>query len=70
MNPQAQSDGFADSEATGRKLATLQLKIMLALIIWNFKLLPTPSSLSSLAQHDILTGEPECCYVCLEEVLS
>lgn len=52
----------------GRKLATLQLKIIITSIVWHFELMPTPPSLSSFAEHDVLTGEPEQCYVSLERV--
>lgn len=54
--------------SVGRKLGTLQLKIELALVVWNFELLPTPPALSSFEEHDVLTGEPEQCYVRIAQV--
>ncbi|KAK5135427.1 hypothetical protein LTR08_005215 [Meristemomyces frigidus] len=52
----------------GRRLASLELKIMVTLIIWNFELHPTPAALSSFAGQDKLTHAPQQCYLRLAEV--
>jgi len=49
--------------STGRRLAELELKIIIALVIWNFNLEPTPAALSTYnARHD-LTRNPRQCYL-------
>ncbi|QIW95517.1 hypothetical protein AMS68_001035 [Peltaster fructicola] len=47
----------------GRKLAELQLKILLTLIIWNFELEETPIALSSYKSKDGITHAPRQCYL-------
>lgn len=51
----------------GRKLATLELKIIMTLIIWTFELQPTPAALSSFLGQDGVTHEPQQCYLRLAE---
>lgn len=51
----------------GRKLALLELKIIVTLVIWRFKLLPTPPALSSFQAQDKLTHQPRQCYLRLTE---
>jgi len=53
---------------TGRKLAEVELHMVLVLIIWNFKLAPTPPALSGYKAWDVLTHFPQQCYVRLAEV--
>ncbi|KAK5122321.1 hypothetical protein LTR85_004232 [Meristemomyces frigidus] len=51
------------TDCTGRKLASLELKIIMTLIIWDFELLPTPPALSSFAGQDKITHVPQQCYL-------
>ncbi|KAK4548598.1 hypothetical protein LTR36_009508 [Oleoguttula mirabilis] len=46
-----------------RKLASLELKIIMTLIVWNFELKPTPPPLSSFAGLDKITHVPQQCYL-------
>ena len=58
----------ADS-VTGRKFASLELRILVTLIVWNFDLQPVPEALASFAGHDKILHEPEKCYVRLAGVV-
>lgn len=48
---------------TGRRLAELELKVIIGLVIWNFNLEPTPAGLSSYAARHDLTRTPRQCYL-------
>ncbi len=48
---------------TGRKLAEMELHIILVLLVWNFEFQPTPAELSSYKAVDRLTHQPQQCYV-------
>ncbi|KAK4554936.1 hypothetical protein LTR86_008084 [Recurvomyces mirabilis] len=50
----------------GRKLASLELKILIILFVWNFDLQPTPPALSSFAGHDGMTHSPQQCFLRLK----
>ena len=52
----------------GRRLASLELKIVIALVVWNFELRPVPVMLSSFKAEDKLTHAPRQCYLRLAEV--
>lgn len=52
----------------GKRLAYLELRMVLALVIWNFELQQCPSGLSSYASIDGLSHRPRSCYVRLKEV--
>lgn len=47
----------------GRKLAYLELRILVTLIVWNFELLPCPEELSGYGAKEGLTYKPKDCYV-------
>ena len=53
----------------GRKLANLTLKIVLALILWQFELLSLPEELASFKGEDKLTHEPQQMYLRLAKAL-
>ncbi|KAK4939050.1 hypothetical protein LTR10_020624 [Elasticomyces elasticus] len=55
--------GLGPRGCFGRRLAYLQLRIILVLIVWNFELLPIPANLNSFDAIDVLTTQPEQCYV-------
>jgi hypothetical protein len=48
---------------TGRKLAEIELRILLVLLVWNFDLQPTPAELSSYRAVDKVTHQPQQCFV-------
>ncbi|TRX96048.1 hypothetical protein FHL15_003190 [Xylaria flabelliformis] len=47
----------------GRKFATLELKMVITLIVWNFMLEPTPKELSSFGAQDLMAHTPQQCYI-------
>jgi len=54
--------GYAN-DRVGRKLASLELKIIILLVVWTFDLLPIPESMASFAAKDMMTHTPQRCYV-------
>ncbi|KAI1387795.1 cytochrome P450 [Hypoxylon trugodes] len=52
----------------GTKLASLELKIIITLIVWCFELQETPTSLSGFGAHDKNTRRPQQVYLKLKEV--
>ncbi|KAJ8124880.1 hypothetical protein O1611_g8760 [Lasiodiplodia mahajangana] len=52
----------------GKRLAYLEMKVLLELIIWNFELLPCPDELSKYTSVMHMTSRPRNCYVRLREV--
>lgn len=55
--------GLGTRGCFGRKLAYLELRILVTLIVWNFELLPCPEELSGYAAKEGLTYRPKDCYV-------
>jgi cytochrome P450 len=54
--------GLGTRGCFGRRLAYMELRILLTLIVWNFEFLPCPPELSSYAGKDGLTHRPQQCY--------
>lgn len=52
----------------GKRLAYLQLRILVTLIVWNFELSKCPDDLSSYGHKQTLTTEPTQCFVRLHKV--
>lgn len=52
----------------GKRLAYLQLRILVALVVWNFELSRCPDELSSYGHKTMLTTEPVQCFVRLSKV--
>ena len=52
----------------GRRLAYMEMKLILTLVLWNFELLPCPEKLSGYKTVLALTNRPKDCYVRLREV--
>ncbi|ORY72131.1 uncharacterized protein BCR38DRAFT_405131 [Pseudomassariella vexata] len=52
----------------GKRLAYLELRILITLIVWNFELLPCPKELSSYNSTLGITNKPNQCYVRLRKV--
>ncbi|KAK2025769.1 cytochrome P450 [Colletotrichum zoysiae] len=55
--------GLGPRGCFGRRLAYLELRIILTLIVWNFELLPCPEELSGYGAREGLTYKPKDCYV-------
>lgn len=51
----------------GRKLAYIELRMLVVFIIWNFELLPAPEVLSSYLAIDKVTHQPQKCYLRLKK---
>ncbi|KAK8008238.1 hypothetical protein PG991_010789 [Apiospora marii] len=59
--------GLGPRGCFGRRLAMVTLKMQFALIVWHFKLLPTPPELSGREAVQRFALEPKQCYVRLEK---
>ncbi|GKT58396.1 cytochrome P450 [Colletotrichum tofieldiae] len=55
--------GLGTRGCFGRRLAYLELRIILTLIVWNFEMLPCPEELSGYGAREGLTYKPKDCYV-------
>lgn len=51
----------------GKRLAYIELRMLIVFIIWNFELLPTPEQLSSYEAVDRITHQPQQCYLRLRK---
>lgn len=51
----------------GKKLAYLEMKILVTIMIWTFEMLPVPEGLGGFEAYDTLTHKPSNCYVRLRE---
>lgn len=52
----------------GRRLAYLELRIFVVLIVWNFELLPCPAGLSGYSVKSGITNKPRQCFVRLRKI--
>ncbi|KAH0840575.1 cytochrome P450 monooxygenase [Fonsecaea pedrosoi] len=59
--------GLGPRACFGRRLAYLQMRIILVMMIWNFELKETPAEVSSWAATNKLARHPRMCYVRLEK---
>ncbi|KAL7940528.1 cytochrome P450 [Trichoderma barbatum] len=57
--------GLGPRGCSGRKMAYLELKTFITLLIWNFKLCQCPKELSGYGAVDKLVHAPQQCYVTL-----
>lgn len=55
--------GLGPRGCFGRRMAYLELKIVLVLLLWNFELKIAPENLSSYQAEDNLTHQPKQCYL-------
>ncbi|RYP66003.1 hypothetical protein DL769_006160 [Monosporascus sp. CRB-8-3] len=53
----------------GRRLAYLELRIVVTLLVWNFEFLPIPAELDSWDTYDLLIHKPRSCLVRLRTTL-
>lgn len=51
----------------GRKLAYLDIRTVLVLLVWTIELLPVPEKLGLYEAVDSLTPKPKACYLILKE---
>lgn len=54
----------------GRRLAYLEMKIVITLIVWNYEMLRAPAELSGYKAVDELTRRPKQCYLRLRKISS
>jgi len=52
----------------GRRLAYLEMRILVTMLVWNFELLPCPEELSDYAAIDAMTHRPQRAFVRLRAV--
>lgn len=52
----------------GRRLAYIELKLLVTLLVWTFEFLPCPEELSSYEDIEGLTRKPKQCYVSLKTI--
>ncbi|KAL9032813.1 MAG: hypothetical protein Q9180_006295 [Flavoplaca navasiana] len=60
--------GLGRRACWGRRLAYLEMKTMIAMLVWNFQLLETPSALSSHAGLEGIARVPQQCYLRLSKL--
>jgi cytochrome P450 len=60
--------GLGTRACYGKRLAYVEMKIFLIMMIWNFELLKCPPALSGYKSNLYMTHEPRSCYVRLREV--
>ncbi|KAG9580951.1 cytochrome P450, partial [Aureobasidium melanogenum] len=51
----------------GRRLAYIELRMLIVLIIWNFEFLPVPDKLGTYLAIDKITHQPQKCYLRLKK---
>ena len=49
--------------APGRKLAEMELRLLIVLLVWTFDFQPTPAELSGYGAMDKVTHQPQQCFV-------
>lgn len=52
---------------TGRRLAYIELRMLIVLIVWNFELLPVPEGLGTYHSINKITRQPQKCYLRLKK---
>ncbi|RYC56957.1 hypothetical protein CHU98_g9246 [Xylaria longipes] len=57
--------GLGTRQCFGKRLDHLEMRIIIALIIWSFELLPCPQALSGYKSVLVMTNRPKDCYPCL-----
>jgi cytochrome P450 len=55
--------GLGERGCYGRKMAYVELKLLLTMIVWNFELHQCPRELSGYAASDKMTHVPQQCYI-------
>lgn len=65
-----QSFGGGPRACFGRRMAYMQMKALVSLIVWNFELLPVEGKLSTFAVQETQVAQPRDCYVKLRDALA
>ena len=60
--------GLGPRACWGRRLAYLEMKVMIAMLVWKFRLLETPEALSSYAGLEGIARVPKQCYLQLGKI--
>ncbi|KAI1773024.1 cytochrome P450 [Hypoxylon cercidicola] len=55
--------GLGPRACWGRRLALMEMRIIIAMLVWNFQLLENPSALSSYAGLEGIARVPQKCYL-------
>lgn len=62
------SFGLGHRGCFGKRLAYLEMRMVLTLLIWNFQFKKLDEPLNSHQMYDSITTKPKYCYVALEEL--
>ncbi|KAI0127598.1 cytochrome P450 [Xylariales sp. AK1849] len=60
--------GLGPRGCFGKRLAYLEMRMVLALLVWNFDFLPLDEPLKSYQAYDAITMVPKYCYVALKQL--
>jgi cytochrome P450 len=60
--------GLGPRACWGRRLAHMEMKTVIAMLVWNFELLPTPPVISSHAGLEGIARVPQQCYLRLRKL--
>lgn len=60
--------GLGPRACWGRRLAHMEMRTIIALLVWRFELLETPPALSSYAGYEGIARVPQMCYVRLRKI--
>ncbi|KAJ8123122.1 hypothetical protein ONZ43_g849 [Nemania bipapillata] len=60
--------GLGPRACWGRRLAYLEMRVVIAMLVWQFQLLETPAGLSSHAGLEGIARVPQQCYVRLRKI--
>ena len=60
--------GLGPRACWGRRLAYMEMKIIIAMLVWNFRLLETPPELSSHVGFEGIARVPQQCYLRLSKI--
>lgn len=60
--------GLGPRACWGRRLALMEMRTIIAMLVWNFELLQTPPAISSYAGLEGIARVPQQCYVKLRKI--
>lgn len=60
--------GLGPRACWGRRLAQMEMRTLIAMLVWNFELLETPPAISSHAGLEGIARVPQQCYVRLRKI--
>lgn len=62
--------GLGPRACWGRRLAVLEMRIVVAMLIWTFEMLEIPESLSSFSAEEGIARAPHACFVRLKKAFA